>query len=68
MPWKINDRVLERKNRRKTKGKREKQEVTEERQSGRSKKKRMSLSGRLFLEVGRERASRSRLVEQDVCL
>lgn len=46
----------------------EKQGVPGERQSGRSKKKRTSLSGRLFLEVGRERASRSRLVEWDVCL
>lgn len=46
----------------------EKQGVTGERQSGRSKKKRTSLSGRLFLQVGRERASRPRLVERDVCL
>jgi len=47
---------------------REKQEVTEERQRGWSKKKRMSLSGWLFFEVGRERASRPHPVERDVCL
>lgn len=71
MPRKINGGVPERekegkKTERKTE--REKQGVTGERQSGRSKKKRTSLSGRLFLEVGHERASRPRLVERDVCL
>lgn len=68
MPWKINDGVPERKKGRKNERRTEKQGVAGERQSGRSKKKRTSLSGRLFLEVGRERASRPRLVERDVCL
>lgn len=70
MPRKINDGVPERKKKEGEKREKEmkKQGLTGERQSGRSKKKRKSLSGRLFLEVGRERASRPRLVERDVCL
>lgn len=67
MPRKINGGVPEREKGEKRE-ETEKQGVTGERQSGRSKKKRTSLSGRLFLQVGRERASRPRLVERDVCL
>lgn len=68
MPRKINDGVYQREERRKTKEKREKQEMAEERQSGRSKERWTNLSGQLFLGVGRERASHRRLVERDVCL
>lgn len=67
MPRKINDGVPGRGGKKGGKRNEKKQGVNgRRRQSGRSKKKRMSLSGRLFLEVGRERASR--LVERDVCL